>query len=177
MGTGAISGNTTISGTHSPGNSPGVQSFDGNLTYNVGSSVVWELVSNTLAGRGTNFDGINVDGNLTFTGATTIDMDFGLAGSTVDWSDSLWDYAITGTSGWKIFDVTGSIIGFEYLQIASGPYLDGSSQSLTSTRPNASFVLYQGIDGIYINYRAVPEPSAAILAALSTIGLLRRKRH
>jgi autotransporter-associated beta strand protein len=177
MGSGTISGNTTISGTHAPGNSPGVQTFADDLTYTVGSSVVWELIDNTIAGRGTNYDGIDVGGNLSFTGSTTINLDFALAGSTVNWSDSFWDTNITGTSGWKLFDVTGSISGFEdNLQLAAGPYTDGSSQSLTSVRSDASFYLYKGEDGIYLNYSAVPEPSAAVLAALSAIGLLRRKR-
>jgi hypothetical protein len=176
-GGGTITGDVTISGSHTPGFSPGVQTFADDLTYTVGSSVVWELIDNTIAGRGTSYDGIDVGGNLSFTGSTTINLDFALAGSTVSWSDGFWDTDITGTSGWKLFDVTGSISGFEdNLQLAAGPYTDGSSQSLTSVRSDASFYLYKGEDGIYLNYSAVPEPSAAVLAALSAIGLLRRKR-
>ncbi|MGA0854234.1 MAG: hypothetical protein ACO3RK_05400, partial [Luteolibacter sp.] len=177
MGSGTIAGNTTISGVHSPGNSPGVQTIEGDLTYTVGSSVVWELISNSVSGRGTSYDGIDVDGNLIFSGATTINLDFALSGSAVDWSDSFWDTSIVGTSGWKIFDVTGSITGFQNLQLAASLLLDGQGDSLTSVRSDASFVLYKGLDGVYLNYNAVPEPSAAILAALGTIGLLRRKRH
>ncbi|MEY5019898.1 MAG: hypothetical protein RLZ22_986 [Verrucomicrobiota bacterium] len=177
MGSGTIAGNTTISGVHSPGNSPGVQTVEGDLTYTVGSSVVWELISNSVSGRGTSYDGIDVDGNLIFSGATTINLDFALSGSAVDWSDSFWDTSIVGTSGWKIFDVTGSITGFQNLQLAASLLLDGQGDSLTTARSDASFVLYQGVDGVYLNYNAVPEPSAAILAALGTIGLLRRKRH
>ena len=176
MGSGIISGNATISGTHAPGNSPGVQTFQNDLTYNVGSSVVWELISNTLSGRGTNYDGIDVGGNLIFDGASNIILDFDLAGSSVDWSNSFWDISRIGKSGWKLFDVTGSISGFGNLQIASGSYPDSATQSLTASRPNASFYLYEGDDGIYLNYAPIPEPSTAVLAALSAIGLLRRKR-
>lgn len=177
MGSGTISGNTTISGTHAPGNSPGVQTFADNLSYTDGSSVVWELIDNTLSGRGTNYDGIDVGGNLSFTGSTTIILDFALLGSSVDWSDSFWNTSITGTSGWKLFDVNGTISGFEEnLQLAAGSNTDSSSQSLTGVRSDASFYLYRGSDGIYLNYSAVPEPSAALLAALGMMGLLRRKR-
>jgi autotransporter-associated beta strand protein len=176
MGSGIISGNTTISGTHAPGNSPGVQTFADNLSYTVGSSVVWELIDNTIAGRGTNYDGIDVGGNLIFDGSSNIILDFDLAGSTVDWSNSFWDISKIGKSGWKLFDVTGTISGFGNLQIAAGSYTDGNSQSLASARSDASFYLYQGDDGIYLNYIPVPEPSAAILAALGMMGLLRRKR-
>ena len=176
MGSGIISGNATISGTHSPGNSPGVQTFQNNLTYTAGSSVVWELISNTTSGRGTNYDGIDVGGNLVFDGSSNVILDFDLAGSSVDWSDSFWDISKIGKSGWKLFGVTGTITGFENLQIAAGSYPDGASQSLTASRPNASFYLYEGDDGIYLNYAPIPEPSTAVLAALSAIGLLRRKR-
>nr|MDA3873420.1 hypothetical protein [Kiritimatiellia bacterium] len=46
-GTLSVGGDSTIAGAHRPGNSPGIQSFDGNLTYTTGASVEWELVSNT----------------------------------------------------------------------------------------------------------------------------------
>ena len=120
--------------------------------------------------------GIDVGGNLIFDGASNIILDFDLAGSSVDWSNSFWDISRIGKSGWKLFDVTGSISGFGNLQIASGSYPDSATQSLTASRPNASFYLYEGDDGIYLNYAPIPEPSTAVLAALSAIGLLRRKR-
>ncbi|MFM8885256.1 MAG: autotransporter-associated beta strand repeat-containing protein, partial [Chthoniobacterales bacterium] len=46
-GTGTIGGATTISGIHSPGTSPGIQTFSSGLTYNAGSTNIWELTSNT----------------------------------------------------------------------------------------------------------------------------------
>ncbi|MFM8682430.1 MAG: beta strand repeat-containing protein, partial [Chthoniobacterales bacterium] len=41
-GTGTIGGATTISGIHSPGTSPGIQTFSSGLTYNAGSTNIWE---------------------------------------------------------------------------------------------------------------------------------------
>jgi autotransporter-associated beta strand protein len=175
-GGGTITGNTIISGTHTPGFSPGVQTFENNLSYTAGSSAVWELIDDSLAGRGTNYDGINVGGNLSFSGATTLTLDFDLAGSAVDWSDSLWSSDITGNAGWKIYDVTGTISGFQNLQLASINWLDGQGDAFTSARPDASFSLFQGTDGIYLNYSAVPEPSAALLGGLGMLALLRRRR-
>jgi hypothetical protein len=175
-GGGTIAGNTTISGTHTPGFSPGVQTFENNLSYTAGSSVVWELIDDSLAGRGTNYDGIDVGGNLSFSGATTLTLDFDLAGSAVDWSDSLWSSNITGNTGWKIYAVTGTISGFQNLQLASINWLDGQGDAFNLARPDASFSLFQGTDGIYLNYSAVPEPSAALLGGLGMLALLRRRR-
>jgi len=50
-GNGTIGGDTTIYGIHSPGNSPGIQTFSGNLTYALsggnGPTVNWQLSGNT----------------------------------------------------------------------------------------------------------------------------------
>jgi autotransporter-associated beta strand protein len=175
-GGGTITGDTTISGTHTPGFSPGIQTFENDLTYSAGSSIVWELIDDTLAGRGTSYDGINVGENLNFAGTTTLSLQFALSGSGVNWSDGLWNSNITGNTGWKIFDFDGTISGFGNLKLANGSFMDGSSQTLVSARPNASFSLFQGTDGVYLNYSAVPEPSAALLGGLGVLALLRRRR-
>jgi autotransporter-associated beta strand protein len=175
-GGGTLTGDVTIAGTHTPGFSPGIQTFENDLTYSTGSSIVWELIDDTLAGRGTSYDGIDVGENLNFAGTTTLSLNFALLGSGVNWSDSLWASDITGNTGWKILDVAGTIGGFENLQLATGSFLDGSSQTLASARPDASFSLFQGTDGVYLNYAAVPEPSAALLGGLGLLALLRRRR-
>lgn len=174
-GSGTIGGSTIISGIHSPGNSPGIQTFEGDLTYTVGSSILWELVGNTTSGRGDNYDGIDVGENLAFTGTTTISLDFAIAGSLVDWGNAFWSEARLGTDGWKIFDVEGSISGFQNLALG-GSLLDSNQLALGSVRSGASFFLYQGNDGIYLNYAAIPEPSAALLGIFGSLLLLRRKR-
>ena len=176
-GAGTLAGGTTISGTHSPGNSPDVQTFNDGLTYTTGASIVWELIDNTVAGRGTNYDGIDVTGDLTFSGSTTVNLDFALGTSAVDWTDAFWDISYTGTSGWKLFDVTGQISGFEELQLAYTG-IDGQAQTLTSIRSSASFSLYQDGTGIYLNYTsAIPEPSTALAGMLLAAGILRRRRR
>lgn len=175
-GGGTISGDVTIAGTHTPGFSPGLQTFTDNLTYASGSSIVWELNSNALSGRGTNFDGIDVGGDLSFSGSTSITLNFGLSGSTLDWNNALWNTDITGTSGWKIFSVAGDITDFGNLQLTTNSWVDGSGKTLASVRPDASFSLFEGVDGVYLNYSAVPEPTSLVLALLSGIPLLRRKR-
>lgn len=175
-GSGTIAGDTVVSGIHAPGNSPGVQTFADNLTYNAGSSIVWELVDNTLSGRGTNFDGIDVGGDLSFAGATTLVLVFDLAGSSVDWTDGFWNLTHAGSAGWKVFDVAGTVSNLENLQISATAMLDGNSLSLATGRPFASFSLHQGVDGVYLSY--VPEPSFSLFAmAAGGAALLRARRR
>jgi fibronectin-binding autotransporter adhesin len=178
-GSGTIGGNATISGTHNPGNSPGVTNFAANATYTAGSSIVWELVDNTVGGRGTEFDGINVGGDLSFTGATTLDLSFIFTGSTVNWQDEFWSNSITGTEGWKIFQVAGTLSGFENLTLNTSNWLDGSGNAFNSVHPGSSFSLFQSGSDIYLNYdkvAVVPEVSTALMGALASLSLLRRRR-
>jgi fibronectin-binding autotransporter adhesin len=176
-GTGTISGNTTISGLHSPGNSPGIQNFGGALSYETGSSVLWELVANNTVVRGTDFDGIDVTGALSFNGATTINLDFDFGASAVEWNDSFWNTDKTGTSGWLIYSGASSLAGFSNLSLnASSFWTDENGDLLSAARGNASFSLIQDGNNIYLNYSAIPEPSSFILGGLGLLGLLRRRR-
>lgn len=175
-GGGTINGNISISGTHSPGFSPGLQTFADNLSYTTGSNIEWELANNTLEGRGTSFDAIDVEGDLTFSGTTTLSLDFATLNGSINWNNSLWDSNITGNNGWKIFDVSGDIFGFENLQLSSTNWLDDNGLTFSSARPDASFSLYESTDGIYLNYSAIPEPTAALLGGLGLLTLLRRRR-
>lgn len=177
-GTGTVGGNTTISGIHSPGNSPGIQNFTGNLSYTTGSSVTWELVSDGIGTRGMDFDGINVGSTLDFSGATTLNLVFNFAGSTVDWTDTFWDTSRTGTSGWLIYDVAGSTANFANLSVTAANWLDGSGGLFNTSNSGNTFSLFQDGNDIYLNYNVVPEPNvAALLGGFSLLALLRRRRY
>ena len=166
-GSGTIGGATTISGIHSPGNSPGVQTFASNLTYSGTPTVEWELTGNTTTqGSPTRvFDQIVVNGNLDFAVATTLTLNFAVAGSTVDWSNGLWGNDITGASGWLVYDVAGSLGGFQNLSISVENWADGQGALFGTVRAGSSFVLFQDGNDIYLNY-AVPEPSTYALLTL-----------
>ena len=177
-GGGTISAAVTIAGLHSPGNSPGVQTFGSNLTYEAGSTVAWELVANTTGGTG-NFDQIVLPtGNLTFSGSTALDLSFNGAGSAVDWSNSFWNVDRT----WLLHDLSSGVTtGIGNFSIAAQDWLDGTGAALSTARPRASFSVGLIGQDVAINYQAVPEPAtyAMALAGLACGGFSmwrRRKR-
>jgi autotransporter-associated beta strand protein len=167
-GTGSIGGDATIAGIHAPGNSPGIQTVVGDLAYTAGSSVAWELAGNTaaLADRGTEFDGIDVGGSLTFSGATTLNLAFNASGSLVNWNDPFWSTDKTGANGWLLYDVAGSTTSLINLEINAMDWLDAAGISLADVRPYATFGLEQVGSDVYVTFQAVPEPSSLILAGL-----------
>lgn len=176
---GILSGSGTlasasIAGTHSPGNSPGVQTFTQNLSYETASEVVWELVASTTSGRGVNYDGIDVGGNLAFAGATSLRLIFDLPESVVMWSDSFWNTDRQGSSGWLVFNVTGETSGFANLNILPENWVDAQGQSFSTSRSHASFGLAQVGSDVYLTYTAVPEPRIYILLGLGGVLLVLR---
>jgi hypothetical protein len=173
-GGGTVTGNVTVAGTHRLEGGSGadeglVQAFDDRLSYTGGSTILWSLYDDTRVGRGAKFGGVDVVGDLSFDVGTTLMLDFVIvADHFVNFGDSFWDSDIQGKNGWKIFGTTGAVSGLENLQIDQGNF--------SEARSSASFSLFEADDGIYLNYSAVPEPSATLLGGLGALFLLRRRR-
>jgi autotransporter-associated beta strand protein len=175
-GTGTVGGNATIAGTHSPGNSPGVQTFNGNLTYEAGALVNWELIANTTGSAGVNYDQIIMPtGNLTFSGSTTLALSFSGDGSTVNWSDSFWNV----NRSWMIYDLSsGSVSNLSNL-IVGGSLLDSANTPLSPTSRGYFTTSLSGQD-VMLNFVAVPEPTTIALTGVAALalgaGAIRRGR-
>ena len=158
QGAGTVGVATTIEGgaTHSPGNSPGIQTFDAGLAYSSNSTFVWELIDNTTSGRGTNFDGVNVTGgSLSIDPAATANLVFN-ANSTVDWSNSFW----SSDKSWLVFDNVdgGNTTVFGTIFASTTVTVDG----LGATGPAAGEFSWSLIgNDVYLNFlTAVPEPAS-----------------
>jgi len=177
-GVGTVEGAISIAGTHSPGSSPGLQTFDSNLTYTAGANVDWELIANNAAvgDAGTDYDQIAVGGNLDFAGTTTLDLIFDSGTSAVDWSNTFWQ----SDRAWLVWDLsTGTTSNFNNLSITSATWLDAQGDSFATVLPNASFTLSLVGQDVSLVYTAVPEPGTLVMlpaAGLAFLGL-RQLRH
>ena len=171
-------GTTTVAGTLTPGNSPGVLNVNGNLTMASGGNMVWELFANTVTQASPAvFDQVLVSGNLTFDGSNGISLNFGTtaAGSTVSWSDSFW----SSNRSFLIYDVSGSTTGFSNLSLLNTSFNDATGAALAESQGN--FTVSQLGSDVLLNYNAIPEPSTGTLLGFGFGGLvltrlLRRKQ-
>jgi len=167
-GSGTIHRDVYISGTHSPGSSPGLQTIEGAVIYNSGATVEWELAASTTDGRGTNYDGINGDGHVAhFLGATSLNLVFNAPGSTVKWSDGLWG----ANRQWVVYSGF-TVVGFENLSIASFNWADSTGALFSDLLPGSTFSIAQSGQSIVLTYTGVPEPSTTALLAMGTLALL-----
>jgi len=159
-----LGGNGTIAGTatftnsaiHSPGvDNVGVQTFS-NLNYEAGSTLLWQLGTNSAASRGADFPGIDVNGDLDFDATTTLELVFTNGSSTVDWSDSFWSIGHT----WLLWHVAGTTTDFNDLTLTTNNWKDAQSDLFDTVRSNHFFSIIQSGNDVYIKY--APPPSGSI---------------
>lgn len=169
-------------GTLSPGNPPAVLTVDGDLTQAGGSLLIWELFGDTVTGRGTGFDGIDVSGALAFSGPSSLQLVFSGAGSSVDWTSAFWDVDHLGAGGWLVYAVEGAVTGLEQLAILAADWQDGGERRFSTVRPEATFGLWLGADGVYLEYQAgeppgpLPAPGVPALVAAGLAGWAAARR-
>jgi hypothetical protein len=161
-GTGDIFGNVEFStdGQHTPGNSPGTQTIVGNVSYDVGSQIFFEL-------NGTDF---SVDTGVN--DLIIIDGDLNLEG-TLNVSETIANSFLSAQPGdsWRLIEYTGGL--------NLGAFAWGNLPTLND--PNYGYMLNSSIPGeLNLQIVAIPEPSTLVLGTLAGLGLgalsLRRRR-
>lgn len=179
----SFTGSVTVSngGVHSPGNSPGTQTFSGGLTYAAGSSLTWELAANTDSGYGTNFDALYVTaGNLSIESNAILNLALNGTGSVVDWSNDFWKTSRI----WTIvaFSGPGESSGLFSLGGSENSWLDSLGISLATAnttygRQGSTFSVARSGQDVVLTYTAVPEPSTMMLAGIAAcVGCLAYRR-
>lgn len=180
-GIGTINGDLTVSGTHAPGNSSGVQTVTGKADYLSGSIFDWELSRNTVdQGLGTVgspyvYDQVLVGGAMTVADTAVLNIvlktstDSNSAVSDVLFSDGFWDQP----RQWPVFVGATSYNGLFTLSVS----VDSGDQPYTSAAPPTMWpsggFSYSG-GNVYWN--PVPEPTGLVAGLLLGAGLLRRRR-
>ncbi len=166
-GSGTVGGDTFISANLSPGNSPGVLTFAQDLTLAANSTFTWDLASNTEAGRGTSFDGVDVGGALSINPTANSNLRFNDAGSTVNFNDAFW----LADRSWLVFDNANAYAGSVFGAISQ------TADSLANAAPIGTFSWGLAGGDVVLNYTAIPEPSSILLTVLGLAGAgLRRSR-
>ncbi len=158
-GSATINGAITVNGTLSVGNSPGQMIVNDSLTLGATSNTLMELGGTTL---GVSFDNITLDaaaalvygGNLIVENFGAHDMD--AAGFT-----------------YELFTLNGVTPTGDFATVTvNSILLDNSGGVWTGSNGGVDYVFNQTSGSLSV----IPEPSAALLAGLGMLGLLRRRR-
>lgn len=157
-----------LNAIHVPGSSPGLQTFNGALSYAATSVLNWELSSNTdfSLDAGSLFDAITINsaGSLAIATGASVDLIFNSAladgtPSTVSWTDPFWNV----DRSWVAIDASLAANGFSGQFVRGTVGNDSFGASLTSVRANAIFAIANSGQNVVVSYTAVPEPSTFIL--------------
>jgi fibronectin-binding autotransporter adhesin len=164
-GSGTVVGNTTINGALQPGSSPGLLSFDDNLTLASSATTTMEINGTD---RGTAYDAVAVGGLLTYDGALVLSL--GTTFGEGSYSFDLFDFDFGSASGsFDSVDLSGLYIG-SLINNGSGVW------GLTSGVDTWTFTESSGLLALEV----VPEPSTYALLILAAAGLgarVIRRRH
>jgi fibronectin-binding autotransporter adhesin len=183
-GSGTLGGGLVVNegGVHNAGNSPGLQTINGQTTYNSGSIFEWDLAGNVsgtsltqtwdhdnnigtaeITARGSAYDAVNINGGLTINADAIFKVIMNIG---VDFNNVFW----TANQTWSnIFNQTGTLTS-GWNNIAVSVY--NTSNVLQDVSSYGSFTM----TGATLSWQAIPEPTTALAGLLLAAGLLRRRR-
>lgn len=187
--TGTLGGNGTVNGTVlvqsggtlAPGNSPGLLT-QGSTTLSGGGNYNWQILDATGA-AGTGFDKITLTTGSVLTINSTIISKFNI---------NLWSLSAADTSGdalnfnnalsqsWTLIATDQTIAGFSADKFTINVPAFNGTGGFTNALAGGTFSVSLGDSNtdLVLNYTAVPEPAAWILAALGlTAAVVFRRRR
>ena len=162
-GSGTTIGNLTINGAFTPGASPGLATFNNDLTLGTSSTTTMEIGG--LGGvAGTDYDKVSVTGALTYGGALSV----------VAYNS----YNFAQAASFNLFGAGSRSGNFSSVSVA-GTSLTNSSGVWSATTGGYDYT-FSTSDGNLVIATAVPEPAASAAiggAALLGLAALRRRRR
>jgi len=162
-GSGTV-GDLTVFGTHSPGNSPDIQTVDGDYLLESSADLLIEILGTTPGATGhdqvrVDETGGDLDGLVTINDATLL-------------VELLGGFAPTAGDEFVIIDNDGDdFVEGQFASLADGTYL------FVAGSPMPLEISYFGGDGNDVVLTAVPEPATMVLLTLGVGGLLTRRRR
>jgi hypothetical protein len=164
-GSGSVGALTIDSGGFfSPGNSPGIETVNGNYIQN---GTLQVEIEGLTAGNGTGFhDQVVVNGTVTLNGALSLTS---FSGFTPVNGDLIFILLNDGTDA-----ITGTFTGLAQGDVV-GNYL-GKDWKISYTADSTANTFTGTLNGNDIALTAIPEPRAALLGGLGLLALLRRRR-
>jgi len=183
-GSGDMSGTSVIiaSGvTLSPGNSPG-NLTTGAESWENGGDYNWQLFDATAGPGIGGWDLITVTGALDLSSLTANGFNLNLwtlSSITPDTNGTPNSFTNTSNYSWKIATATGGITGFNAANFKIWDTANNGAGGFSGGAAGSSFNVTQVGNDLYLNYVAVPEPAAWLLAAfgLTTAVVFRRRRQ
>ncbi len=177
-GPGTVSGSMTITGTLSPGSSPGLLATGSQIWVN-GGDYNWQLHDATAA-AGIGYDQINVTGTLDLTtlgaGGFNINL-WTLSALSPDTNGNALNFDNSQNQSWVILTTTGGISGFNEAKFAVNVGANNGTSGFSNALAGGTFSLSADSNNLILNYAtAIPEPQCALLGGLGTLLLLRRRR-
>ena len=173
-GSGSISGAVNVTGTLSPGNSPGTLDIGGNTAFITGSTFMVELNGNQPGDGANDYDQVNVTGTINLTGTVNLAASILPNGITNIASSDIF-YILTrsglGTLGINTFFglPEGAFVTFNGLYTGQITYL----ANWTGTQAGSSLT---GGNDVALYSVVIPEPTSLAVLGLFGLAALRRRR-
>lgn len=174
-GTGTVTGAMSVSGTLSPGNSPGTISTGSQAWLNGGDYNLQVLDATGVAGTG--FDQVAVTGTLDLSSLTADGFSINLWSlASTDANGNALNFDNTTDQSWTILTTSGGITGFDAADFIVNIGANNGTGSFSNELGGGAFSLGSDTNNLVLNFAAVPEPSAAALLGLGALAMLRRRR-